>query len=207
MTLHDALPRTSSVAEPQELGVAAPFPTLNADAEQRLAVMLTAHFSSVWRAGRRAGLSEAQAEEIAQEAFAIAARRLDQIEAGCERAYLIAVASRLALNLRRRSASRKEWASTDPERYAAVGSNPDAEQLLVRKQQRELLDRILMSMSDAFREVLTLYEIHDLTLPEIAEALAIPEGTATSRLRRAREEFSRKLERALAADHRAKELA
>ncbi|HEY5960126.1 MAG TPA: sigma-70 family RNA polymerase sigma factor [Polyangiaceae bacterium] len=182
------------------------FPTLTADEEQRLAAMLTMHFASVWRAGRRAGLSEAQAEETAQEAYAIAARRLADIECGCERAYLIAVAMRLALNLRRRSASRRELTSMEPERYAALGSAPNAEDLLARKRQRELLDRILESMSETFREVLTLYEIHDLTLPEIARALDIPEGTATSRLRRARDEFSRKLKRALESNGRMKEL-
>ena len=48
-------------------------------------------------------------------------------------------------------------------------------------------------MSDVLREVLTLYEIEELNLSEIAEVLDIAEGTAASRLRRAREEFSRKL--------------
>jgi len=54
-------------------------------------------------------------------------------------------------------------------------------------------------MSDTFWEVLTLYEIEELTVPEIAVALDIPEGTAASRLRRAREEFRRKAAR-LSAD-------
>ena len=75
---------------------------------------------------------------------------------------------------------------------------PLAEELLEQKQQRALLDRILQSMSDAFREVLTLYEIEELTLPEVAVALEIPEGTAASRLRRAREEFSRKIKKFVA---------
>lgn len=47
-------------------------------------------------------------------------------------------------------------------------------------------------MTEGLREVLALYEIEELTLPEIAAALEIPEGTAASRLRRARTEFSRK---------------
>ena len=82
---------------------------------------------------------------------------------------------------------------------------PQAEELLAQKQQRAILDRILESMSDAFREVLTLYEIEELTLPEIAAALEIPEGTAASRLRRARKEFSRKIGRFSASTARFEE--
>jgi RNA polymerase sigma-70 factor (ECF subfamily) len=171
------------------------FPPLTMQQERRLAEMLTAHFAVVWRAGRRAGLLNGQAEEIAQEAFALAARRLDSIELGRERAYLIAVASRLAQNARRRLAARCEWLAIDPEHHDAVDLEPHIDDLVARKQGRELLDSILASMSDAFREVLTLYEIHDFTLQEIAVALGIPEGTAASRLRRAREEFTRKVER------------
>jgi RNA polymerase sigma-70 factor (ECF subfamily) len=37
--------------------------------------------------------------------------------------------------------------------------------------------------------VFVLYELEGFTLPEIAEALATPLGTATSRLRRARDNF------------------
>ena len=74
----------------------------------------------------------------------------------------------------------------------AKDEGPLAEEVLERKQQRELLDRILRSMTSELSEVLMLYEIEDLTMLEIAVALDIPEGTAASRLRRARAEFGRK---------------
>jgi hypothetical protein len=54
-------------SEPQE------FPLLTAEQERRLAWMFDTHFDSVWRAGRRMGLLDAQAEENAQEVFALAA--------------------------------------------------------------------------------------------------------------------------------------
>jgi RNA polymerase sigma-70 factor (ECF subfamily) len=167
--------------------------------------MLTAHFDAVWRAGRRAGLSSPQAEENAQEAFAIGARKLDQIETGRERAFLLGVAVRLANNTRRLLSSQMELVRFDAQDEDTVDAEPLAEELLARKQQRELLDRVLQSLSEPFREVLTLYEIHDLTLAEIATALGIPEGTAASRLRRAREEFTRKVDYHFAGTARAKE--
>jgi RNA polymerase sigma-70 factor (ECF subfamily) len=141
------------------------------------------------------GLSNAQAEENAQEAYSVAARKLHRIDDGRERAFLLGVAVRLAVNERRRAACRVEQVGFEREPYEIADCLPHAEELLEQKQQRALLDRILQSMSDAFREILTLYEIEELTLPEVAVALEIPEGTAASRLRRAREEFSRKIGR------------
>jgi len=156
-------------------------------------MMLDTHFDSVWRAGRRMGLLNARAEENAQEVFTVAARKLDHIEAGRERAFLLGVAVRLAANARRRMFARLEQVGLDADECEVFDSGPLPDEILAQKEQRSLLDQILLSMSDVLREVLTLYEIEELNLPEIAIALEIPEGTAASRLRRARAEFSRKL--------------
>jgi RNA polymerase sigma-70 factor (ECF subfamily) len=171
---------------------AAAFPVLKPVEEQRLAHMLSAHFESVWRVGRHMGLSSAQAEENAQEAYAIAARRLNDIESGRERAFLLGVASRLAINTRRLASQRIDRApSTNETELPTTTTLPD--ELLARKQERLLLESLLQSLPEDFRQVITLFEIEELTLPEIAAALEIPLGTATSRLRRARDEFNKKL--------------
>jgi RNA polymerase sigma-70 factor (ECF subfamily) len=201
-TLVDSRPRQAPV---QRTDPMSEFPKLTPEQQQRLAKMLASHFDVVWRAGRRAGLSSAQAEENAQEAFAVCARKLDLIQSGRERAFLLGVAVRLAQNTRRLVASQLELVRLDDSHEQSVDARPRADDLLAQKEQRAVLDRILDSMSAAFREVLTLYEIHDLTLGEIADALEIPEGTAASRLRRAREEFADKLDRYLAGVARTKE--
>jgi RNA polymerase sigma-70 factor (ECF subfamily) len=61
--------------------------------------------------------------------------------------------------------------------------------LLDRKQARELLDRVLDAMPDDLRTAFVLFELEGYSGPEVAEMLEIPLGTATSRLRRARETF------------------
>jgi RNA polymerase sigma-70 factor (ECF subfamily) len=163
--------------------------------------MLRAHFDAVWRVGRHMGLHPGQAEENAQEAYAVAARKLSSIEPGRERAYLLGVAARLAINTRRLASQRIERATTtDQVELLTNSSVPD--ELLARKQGRELLETLLLSLSEDFRQVITLYEIEELTLAEIAVALGIPVGTATSRLRRAREEFSKKLAQHAKRAHR-----
>ena len=67
--------------------------------------------------------------------------------------------------------------------------DPDAEQLLIDKGLRELLERALQQLSDAHREVFVLYELECFSLPEIAELLGLPLGTVSSRAWRARTRF------------------
>ena len=71
-----------------------------------------------------------------------------------------------------------------------ASSEPDAEQLLMRKRLRERLERALASLSDAHRAVFVLYELEGLSVPELAELLELPLGTAASRLGRARAKFA-----------------
>src|SRR5271157_4077257 len=89
------------------------FPALTAEQERRLAWMLNTFFDSVWRAGRRMGLHNALAQENAQQAFSVAARKLDCIEQGRERTFLLGVAMRLAANARRRMSVRIDEVATD----------------------------------------------------------------------------------------------
>ena len=68
--------------------------------------------------------------------------------------------------------------------------------LLEQKRHRELLDRILDTLTQDLRTAFVLFELEDLSVPEIAEVLEIPTGTVASRLRRAREQFGAALTRA-----------
>ena len=67
---------------------------------------------------------------------------------------------------------------------------PDAEQLLIAKRSRELLDRLLCELPEPQRAVFVLYELEGLSVPEIANTLALPLGTVSSRVWRARARFS-----------------
>jgi RNA polymerase sigma-70 factor, ECF subfamily len=66
-------------------------------------------------------------------------------------------------------------------------SNP--EELADQKRARQLLDEALDAMDLDLRAVFVLFELEELTAPEIAALLELPVGTVSSRLRRAREEF------------------
>lgn len=175
------------------------------DDEERLCRMLSAFFPAVWRLGRRMGLSDALAEEVAQEAFVVASKRLARIDPGLERSFLYGVTLRLIANQRRSAVVRHESESYDPTLHDVLQTHPGADELLELKQRRMLLDQVLDSMPTPFREVLVLFEIDECSLGEIAATLHIPEGTAASRLRRARDDFARRVQRLRAVQSRTEE--
>src|SRR5579863_1176604 len=78
--------------------------------DARLQSMFEAHFDTVWRTLRRLGVPEPGADDGVQQVFLVASRRLDEIEEGCERRYLLGVALRVASEIRRAMGRRREIA-------------------------------------------------------------------------------------------------
>jgi len=148
------------------------------------------HFDTLWRLAFRLGVPEESVDDVVQEAFITADQRAAEIARGSERAFLIGVTVRVCANQRRRQKLRRERTSE----LTHEGSSPgpaDAEQLLAQKQLRELLDVALDALPPEQRSVLVLHEVEGFSAAEIAELLQLPMGTVGSRLRRARDKFSK----------------
>jgi RNA polymerase sigma-70 factor, ECF subfamily len=166
-------------------------------AEVRLRRMFDDYHPLIWRVLRRLGAPEREADDLAQDVFIVAARRLEAIEQGRERAFLIGTAMRVALQARRtRARGRQGLSGDDPDDEIAPG--PDVAHLVERKRALELLDRVFAQMPADLREVLVLFEFGELPAHEIAQLVGIPIGTVKSRLRRAREELDVRVARELA---------
>jgi RNA polymerase sigma-70 factor (ECF subfamily) len=161
--------------------------------EARLRRMLDEYFDFVWRSLRRFGLSDDRAEDGAQQVFMIASRKLDMIQPESERSFLFGTAMRVASDVRRGAAYRREVAHADAGLDVADASCPDA--LLDQRRAREMLDRFLDAMDDELRTVFVLFEIEEMSTAEIAALVGIPHGTVASRLRRAREDFEARVAR------------
>ena len=174
-------------AEPDGAAPVAGKPRTQAE-DVRIAQAMSAYFELVWRSVRRFGVPAASADDAAQQVFLIFAHRLANVEPGRDRSFLLSVAVRVAANARRQQGRSREVLA-DTELEAAPESDRNPEQLLSHKQRRAELDRALSSLSHEQRVVFVLYELEGFSLPEIATALAIPLGTATSRLARGRERF------------------
>lgn len=155
----------------------------------RLRTIFLTQYASVWRLLRRFGVPTSRLDDAAQEVFWVAARRLSEIEPGKERAFLYGVAVRVASNLVRRQKVALPIGDV-PDLEMLLDPQPTPEACLEQRRAREVLDRVLDGMSTELRTVFVLFELEGLPVREIAALEGIPAGTASSRLRRAREEFS-----------------
>jgi RNA polymerase sigma-70 factor (ECF subfamily) len=148
-----------------------------------------AHVAGLWRVVARLGVPAHQVDDIVQETFLAAGRRRADIGPGQERAFLVATAIRLCSNYRRRAHVRREM--NEGNDFGDEPSHaPNAEQLLIDKRWRELLERMLGELSESHRTVFVLYELEGFSVPEIAGLLELAVGTVSSRLARARAHFA-----------------
>jgi RNA polymerase sigma-70 factor (ECF subfamily) len=156
-------------------------------AEERFRALVEGESEFVWRSLRRLGVLPSDVDDALQEVFVVAARRLGDIESGRERSFLFGIAVRVAST--RRRTTRRHPEDGDAGLIEKPSDDPDPEQLSELRQARPLLQEILDSMSDDCRAVFILAELEELSTRDIADALGIPHGTASSRLRSARETF------------------
>lgn len=155
--------------------------------QRRVERMFAAHGAELWQfAVRRVGRQAA--DDVVCETFLVAWRRLDDVPAGRERAWLYGTA-RFVIGNEARAARRREALT---ERLAslvsvhAAGEGGDVAQDVV---ERETVYRALMALSEADREVLRLSEWEQLSGPEAAQVLGCSAATYRLRLHRARRRF------------------
>ncbi len=163
-----------------------------------LRALFRGHYASVWRLLRRFGVPAAELDDHAQEVFWVAARRFADLQPGREAAFLYGVAVRVASNVARRGKS-TPLSAQDEAFEALIDPGPSPEEALNQRQALLLLDQVLDRMPLELRTVFVLFELEGISVIDIAEIEGIPVGTASSRLRRARQEFSAISKRAQAA--------
>jgi RNA polymerase sigma-70 factor (ECF subfamily) len=160
---------------------------------ERLGAALSRHFGLVWRSLRRFGVPAAEVDDAAQQVFLTLSTRLADVPTNKERSFLLGACLRVAANARRREAHRPD--RPNDELTERADDAPGPEEALDLKQRRAELERALDALPLDQRTVFVLFELEGFSLPEIAESLGIPLGTATSRLRRARDRFEAWVER------------
>ena len=131
----------------------------------------------------------AEVEDLAQETFVRAYRAFPQFDlAGAARpsTWLLTIATRLALDARKRKRLAETPLDDDVAQVARPGSTP--ENALEQRQLGAAISKAAASLPDDQCAALVLAELHGLSIAEIAEALSVPENTAKTRLFRARED-------------------
>lgn len=155
--------------------------------------LVEAHADFVWRSLRRLGVPEPMVDDATQQVFMIAAGKIDRIRPGSERSFLFATVTNIAAHARRSLARGREQPYAETAEWVDPAPRPD--ELVAEHQARALLDEVLDALPADLRTVFVLFELEELSAPEVAAITGLPVGTATSRLRRAREEFQKAAKR------------
>lgn len=144
-----------------------------------------AHAPFVWRILRVLGVPPAAIEDAVQDVFVVVHRRLPEFEGRAAiTTWLFAIARRVA------GAHRRRAVGTRTEELVDEPAGPsDTFATVSRAEAAATVSAILDRMDEDKRIVFALVELEQMTVPEVAQLLAINLNTAYSRLRLAREVF------------------
>jgi RNA polymerase sigma-70 factor (ECF subfamily) len=166
------------------------------DDETAFESLMRQHNGGLFRVARAIVKNDADAEDVLQEAYLAAYRRIGDFRADAK---LSTWLTRIVINqalarLRSRRRARvvvpfgdldaEERIRSEREERGEFGSSP--EQSAMRGDIRRLLEQKIDELPVAFRTVFVLREVEDLSVDETAACLSIPEATVRSRLFRAR---------------------
>lgn len=125
-----------------------------------------------------------EAEDLVQETYAKGLRGFSSFQTGTNfRAWMYRILRNSFLTSR---TGLKTMVALDEEVESLPKENATPESLLIDQSNRELVQQELGNLPVAFREILLLCEVEEMSYQEIAETLTIPIGTVMSRLSRAR---------------------
>ncbi len=143
-----------------------------------------------------------QAEELYQDVFLTAMEHLEDMCAqGSIKSYLLSIAVRLWQNQKRKFAWRKRIAPMQSydeefvaERDASNNIEADILDRYISEEEMEYVRQAVHKLKENLRIPVILYYTNELTVPEIAKIMGIPEGTVKSRLSTARKRLKKELE-------------
>jgi RNA polymerase sigma-70 factor, ECF subfamily len=138
----------------------------------------------VWRSLLGLGVGENDVADASQQVFVTLSKKLAQLDPGCSvRTFLYGICLRVAADFRNRAHLRREHlCAVLPESPATATQ----EGLLSRREALRRLRQALDQIEPAQREVFVLFEIEELAMTEVAQAVGCPLQTAYSRLHAAR---------------------
>ena len=134
----------------------------------------------------------ASADDIAQDTFVTAFRKLDQFKGGNFRAWLLRIATNACYDELRRH-KRRPFESIDDDDYdmdadarLATSDSESPESHAQRSELKSAIELCFEQLSDEHRLVVTMSDVEDYSYDEIASTAKISLGTVKSRISRAR---------------------
>jgi RNA polymerase sigma-70 factor, ECF subfamily len=139
----------------------------------------------------------AEAEDLTQETFLRAYRRHDSLrDEGAQTTWLYRIATNVCLDrLRQYSRRAPNESETDLDQVdLADPDTPTLQKTIERDEMSACVQRYLNRLSDSYRAVILLHDMHDLTASEIARLLGESLDNVKIRLHRARVKLKNALE-------------
>jgi RNA polymerase sigma-70 factor (ECF subfamily) len=145
-------------------------------------------FHDVCRWARALGGLDADVEDIAQEVFLVARRKLGGFDGQHPRAWLYSITRRAVSDYRRRAWFRRVLQPLEA-LLDAPSSGPSPSEIAGKNEAARALTEILNRLSPVRRTAFILFEIEGYSGEEIAELEGIPLNTVYTRLHHARKDF------------------
>jgi RNA polymerase sigma-70 factor (ECF subfamily) len=162
----------------------------------RFAEVFLPHLDDAYRLARWLAGSRSDADDIVQEAALRAFKGIARFAGTNPRAWVLSIVRNAAYTwfARNRPAAVVLSEDLDPGERARIDAAPSGEGddretpegALIAKSEAESIRGHVAALPLAFREVLVLREVHELSYNEIALMIDVPIGTVMSRLARAR---------------------
>ena len=147
----------------------------------------------------------ADAEDLTFRTLARAVERIDQCrgKSGVFPWLYGILLNFLRMDGRRKGASSIDYMPTPPDR---IDDGPSAVEALTAAEDAESVRRVIKTLAEPYRLVVVLRYFEDMSVPEMAAVLGIPEGTVKSRLNAAKALIREKLLRTIREESASTEL-
>ena len=147
-------------------------------------ILMRRHNQRIYRAVRAVLRADDDVEDVMQQAYLNAYTHLRQFAGGAQfSTWLTRIAVNEALSRRRRNAL---FVQGEDEMILADETTPDPEQQASAAELREVMEREVAALPDAFRTVVVLRDVEGASTSETASILGISEDLVKTRLHRAR---------------------
>jgi RNA polymerase sigma-70 factor (ECF subfamily) len=156
---------------------------------RRFELLALPHLDAAYNLARWLTRDDHDAQDVVQEATLRALRYFGAFRGDSARAWLLQIVRNTCFSWLKENRPGELQSLDEAGAAAAEASAPAADEphvAALRRADREQVNRALAALPVAFREVLVLRELEELSYKEIADITDAPVGTVMSRLARAR---------------------
>ena len=145
------------------------------------------HLDAAFNYARWLTKSDADAEDVVQDAYVRALRFFPSLRSDDARSWLLTIVRNTWYGRFPRARAANQTTVYDDLTHDRPDDGLDPEALVMQRQAVEKVQRAVQELPADFREVIMLRELEGLSYKEIAVIVGIPIGTVMSRLARARD--------------------